>query len=106
MTKKICLEKIKSFTSEEALLYNINKKVQKKIKTGSLINIPEIGKKTLKYFAMVRIKDIADLQDKKVDQIYREMLVKFNGEVNRRLLYVCRLVVYFANNENSLSLRS
>lgn len=62
--------------------------------------IPGVGQKLSKEFANIGIKNISDLKSKDPEKLYLKICAKQGIQVDRCVLYVCRLSVYFAEHEN------
>ncbi len=62
--------------------------------------IPGIGPKLAKEFAGIGIERVSDLKAREPDELYSDICAKKGSHVDRCVLYVCRLSVYFAENEN------
>jgi len=65
-----------------------------------LQKIPSIGPKLSKEFFDIGIRDISDFRDKDPEDIYLKICSKKGHPVDRCVLYVCRLAVYFSENKN------
>ncbi len=66
---------------------------------NELQQIPGVGNKLSQYFFDIGIKRIEDLRDKDPDELYFMMCAHQGHEIDRCVLYICRLSVYFAKNE-------
>ncbi|MFC1984025.1 helix-hairpin-helix domain-containing protein [Chloroflexota bacterium] len=66
----------------------------------SLQVIPGVGSKLAKRFSDIGIKDVADLKGKNPELLYSQIFAKHGYQVDRCVLYVCRLSIYFADTEN------
>jgi hypothetical protein len=70
---------------------------QKNLK--NLEKIPGVGKKLSKEFANIGFKEVQDFKGKDPELIYNQICTKQGFPVDRCVLYVCRLAVYFAEND-------
>lgn len=65
-----------------------------------LQTIPGVGKKLAQEFFNIGITKISDLKGKKPENLYLKICNRHGYPVDRCVLYVCRLSVYFAENKN------
>lgn len=64
-----------------------------------LQKIPGVGKSIAQNLIDIGINTIDELKDKKPDQLYGELCVFQNTQVDRCMLYVFRCAVYFAEED-------
>ena len=64
-----------------------------------LQRIPGIGPKLSLELAAIGVKDVPDLIGKDPEELYLDICAKNGRKVDRCVLYVCRSVVYFAENK-------
>ncbi len=62
--------------------------------------IPGVGPKLSQEFSDIGIKKISDLKCKNPEELYFRICAKQGIQVDRCVLYVCRLSVYFAETKN------
>ncbi len=62
-----------------------------------LREIPGIGPSIAAYLAGVGIREVADLKGRDPEAIYEAMCRAQGVRIDRCLLYVCRLAVYYAS---------
>ena len=65
-----------------------------------LQTIPSVGPKLAKKFLDIGIKDVASLKGKDPEKLYLKICAEEGHLVDRCVLYVCRLAVYFAESKN------
>lgn len=70
---------------------------QKQLK--ELQKIPWVGVKTANYLWEIGIRSIKDLKNKDPEELYLKISAKKGYSVDRCLLYVCRMVVYYASHK-------
>ena len=61
-----------------------------------LQTIPGVGKNIASDFSNIGIKKVSDLKGKDPEKLYLQICAKKGKQVDRCMLYVCRLSVYFA----------
>jgi len=64
-----------------------------------LEEIPGVGPKLSKEFLDIGIKKIKDFSKQNPEKLYLQICAKQGMQVDRCVLYVCRLCVYFAENK-------
>ena len=69
-------------------------------KLKELEKIPWVGAKTANYLWEIGIKSIDDLKNRDPEELYLKISAKKGYPIDRCLLYVCRMVVYYASNKN------
>lgn len=65
--------------------------------TGELEQIPGVGKSIAHDFKNIGIKCIADLKNKNPEKLYLKICSYQGCQIDRCVLYICRLSVYYAN---------
>ncbi|MDX9970386.1 MAG: helix-hairpin-helix domain-containing protein [Candidatus Gracilibacteria bacterium] len=65
----------------------------------NLETIPGIGKIMSKEFFNIGIKSVQDFKKQDPEDLYNKICAKQGLQVDRCVLYVCRLAVYFAENK-------
>lgn len=66
---------------------------------SDLRNIPGVGKRTEQALLNIGINEISDLKGKNPEDLYRQDCLCKGFQEDRCQLYVFRLAVYFAENE-------
>lgn len=61
--------------------------------------IPGVGKRIAQEFLNIGIKKVSDLKNKNPEELYLKICGKNGYPVDRRVLYICRSSVYFAENK-------
>jgi len=65
----------------------------------TLQTIPGVGPKLSKEFVDIGIKKIEDFKNKNPEELYFRICDKQGAQVDKCVLYVCRLSVYFAEHK-------
>lgn len=63
--------------------------------------IPGVGPKLAGMFRGIGIEDVRNFKNKDPERLYFQICAKQGMQVDRCVLYVCRLSVYFAENKNA-----
>jgi len=66
---------------------------------SDLMKIPGIGKNMEQHLIDIGIKSISDLKGKNPEELFEKSCVKSGEKIDRCVLYVYRLAVYYAENE-------
>ncbi len=66
---------------------------------SDLTKIPGIGKNMEKHLFDIGINSIEDLKNKDPEELYKLSCIKNGGYIDRCVLYVYRLAVYYAEND-------
>lgn len=74
--------------------------IKKETPPDNLKTIPGIGKKIEQYLRNIGIQSVEDLKGKSPETLYFQDSLYKGFQEDRCLLYVFRLAVYFAENEN------
>jgi len=65
-----------------------------------LQTIPGVGKSISKILWNIGIENVSDLKGKDPEELYFRICANQGCQVDRCMLYVCRSLVYFAENKN------
>lgn len=66
---------------------------------SDLRKIPGVGKNMEQHLFDIGIKSLEDLKGKNPDELFEESCLKAGCKIDRCVLYVYRLAVYFAEND-------
>ena len=66
---------------------------------SDLRKIPGVGKNMEQHLFDIGIKSLEDLKGRNPEELFEESCVKVGCKIDRCVLYVYRLAVYFAEND-------
>ena len=87
------------FETERLILRPWREGLQKKHRYKDLKTIPGIGKDMEQHFFDVGIHTIDDLKGANPEELYEKACIIKGCSIDKCVLYVFRLAVYYANNE-------
>ncbi len=73
--------------------------MNKKLQIKELQQIPGVGRSISQDFWNIGIRKVSDLNGKNPEDLYHQICDYHGCQLDRCMLYVCRVAVYFAENE-------